>query len=168
MKNILTILLAALMLTACSSDDDPTPAPVSDDKSVFIGTLNVSPQAGSPFDAFTASDIEFDIREEKDGRWTLVMPKIKFVEQMPVWIAFEVRDLQPEPADGEIRFALDRTLPYWNGAPYDPEGDGKYEITELAGSCDPDGQLHVTFHCYSMLVDYRGEWVATSAEITLP
>ncbi len=170
MKNILTCLLAAVALCSCSSDDDTMPTSTTtpaDGRSVFIGEMNVTPQEGSPFNAFKATDIEFDI-EAKNGSWTLFMPKIKFVEQMPVWIAFEVRDLQPVQTDGSINFSLDSTLPYWNGAPYDPQGDGKYEITELEGRCYPDGQLHVTFYCYSMQVDFSGQRVATSAEVTLP
>lgn len=168
LKNIFTLLLPLFALTACG-DDDPAPAPEAADKSVFTGTLDVSPREGSPFGAFSAEEIEFDIRTEADGSRTLVMPKIKFVEQMPVWISFEVRDLHPEATDEGFGFFIDRTLPYWNGAPYDPDGDGKYEISDLTGEYRiGEKSLHVSFICYSMQVEYLGQWVSSSAEVELP
>lgn len=166
MKKLFALMLAGLCLTACN-DDNEEQTPVTADRSIFVGTLEVTPQEGSRFEAFSAEQIEFDIVPQKDGRWTLVIPKIKFVQQMPVWIAFEVTDLNPVAgADGSTGFSVASTLPQWNGAPFDPDGDGRYEITNLEGRCDASGRnLHVTFDCYTMQVDYRGVRDASSADI---
>lgn len=168
MKKFLTLLLSGLALAACSdSGDTPAPTPEVSDRSLFRGTMNVEPRSGSSFSAFSAEDIVFGVLCQTDGNLTLDIPKIKFVEQMPVWIAFEVRDLTRNMNTSTlIEFGTERTLPYWNGAPFDPEGDGKYEITDLKGSYDPETkQLHVTFNCYTMRVDYLGQWDASSLEL---
>lgn len=168
MKKLFALMLAGLSLTACSDDnDEPAPAPAAADRTIFIGTLDVTPQEGSPFKAFSAEGIEFGLRPQADGRMTLVIPKIKFVEQMPVWIAFEVPDLTPVAGTGgSFSFAVASTLPYWNGAPFDPDKDGRYEITNLDGRCDAAGRtLRVTFDCYTMQVDYRGAWSPASLGI---
>ncbi len=84
---------------------------------------------------------------------------------MPVYVAFELRDLHDTaPADPEqFLFAVEECLPYWNGAPYDPDlnqdgkPDGIYRITDLRGSCTSEsGLLEVEFDCYSMHVTYSG------------
>ena len=165
MKKFLLLLLSGLALAACSdSDDTPAPGPETSDRSRFTGTMHVEPQSGSPFSAFSAEDIVFNVFYQANGDLTLDIPKIKFVEQMPYWIAFEVRDLARNiNCSTLIEFYTERTLPYWNGAPFDPEGDGKYEITDLKGSYDPETQqLHVTFNCYTMRVDYLGKWDSSS------
>jgi hypothetical protein len=109
--------------------------------------------------------VEFRVFRESDTQISIMIPKIKFVKEMPVYVAFELRDLHDTaPADPEqFLFAVEECLPYWNGAPYDPDlnqdgkPDGIYRITDLRGSCTSEsGLLEVEFDCYSMHVTYSG------------
>ena len=157
MKNILlmSFCAAALLASACGKDDDNGTKTPSNDGS-FVGTLDVAPMEGSHFTAFSEKDITFEMKEQNGGMYTLFMPKIKFVEQMPVYISFEVRSLKPV-FDGEgYTFSVAETLPYRNGAVYVPDGDGKYTIRNMQGENVNGTTLQVTFECYGMTVDYTG------------
>lgn len=165
MKKLLTLLLLACSVMACSDDDNTTPPP-AEGPATFVGTLSVSPNEGSPFNSFSAEEIEFQLEECEDDCVNLLMPKIKFVEQMPTWISFEVRQIARVETDdtAAYHFYLAETLPYWNGEPYDPKGDGTYAIYNLEGSYSYDERkLHVEFDCYSMHVSYQGDWDPASA-----
>lgn len=165
MKKLLSLFMLLAIFTGCSDDKEnniPTPEA---EAAIFLGELTVTPQQGSPFGEFSESEIEFDLKFE-GSTLTLVMPKIKFVEQMPRWIAFEVKELNFVKGDTELSFGIEETLPYWNGAPYDPEGDGTYKITNLQGSYNYSTQkLTVDFDCYTMHVNYIGEWDVKSLPI---
>ncbi len=157
MKKLLSLFALLAIFAGCSDNDEPTK---NDDlKPTFIGKLEVTPQPGSPFGEFSEQDIEFNY-EVNAEKLTLVMPKIKFVAEMPRWIAFEVRELNYQRGDSQLTFSIDETIPYWNGAPYDPNNDGKYKITNLVGRHDiSSGKLYVEFDCYSMHVNYVGDYI---------
>lgn len=167
MKKLFTLLLAGLCLGACNDGDDPIVEPVIEPVGYagFRGELTVTPNPGSPFQPFTEQEVEFRVFRESDTQLSILIPKIKFVKEMPVYVAFELRDLHDaDPSDpAQFRFAVEECLPYWNGAPYDPDldqdgqPDGTYRITNLRGSCTPaTGRLEVEFDCYSMHVSYSG------------
>ncbi|MBQ8307174.1 MAG: hypothetical protein IJX56_00035 [Alistipes sp.] len=174
MKRLFTVLMLGLALVACDDKDDDsigTFEPIG--ACSFKGTLSVTPNEGSPFGAFEAPEIEFILTENEGleqgseiDYLNLSMPQIKFVEQMPVWIALEVigipiREVNPS---NECHFGLQETIPYYMGAPYDPKGDGQYTIYNLEGYYEnTTGKLYVDFDCYTMHVHYEGAWVATSA-----
>lgn len=169
MKKILPLFLLATALVACGSDDE-TPAPVPGDQTAewsFRGDVAVTPLEGSRFNAFDDPDIVFDLVPAIDGSYTLTMNKIKFVEQMPKRIVFDVKGLQlVQQQDGTSLFSAAETLPYWNGEPYDPAGDGTYTIHSLEGmvSFAHDGTpltLEVGFDCYSMHVAYTGNYTGS-------
>lgn len=167
MKKIFLLMLASLCLSACGDENETPPAPVIEpaDYAGFRGQLTVAPNPGSPFQPFTEQEVEFRVFRESDTQISIMIPKIKFVKEMPVYVAFELRDLHDTtPADPEqFLFAVEECLPYWNGAPYDPDlnqdgkPDGIYRITDLRGSCTSEsGLLEVEFDCYSMHVTYSG------------
>jgi len=159
LKKIMLTALAAISLAACNDDggcDAPTVCP-TDGTKVYSGTLEVTPQEGSPFTAFSEEEIIFELKQDEQERYLLWMPKIKFVKEMPVYVSFEVRGIDPAfDGQGGFRFSLDETTPYRNGAPYDPDGTGTYTIRSLEGSSADGTILDISFDCHSMHVVYRG------------
>ena len=152
---------ATLALGACHTDNDdisgPTVCPPADAWS-YSGQLDVTPTEGSPFSAFSEEAIVFELKRDGDDRYILKIPRIKFVEQMPVYIAFEVRDIElVDDEAGGFTFAIDETTPYRNGAPYDPNGKGTYTIRDLRGRSIDGSVLETSFDCYTMHVEYRGK-----------
>lgn len=158
MKNIPMLALAALLFAGCSDDDNAPAAPAGDNAPLlYSGRLEVTPQEGSPFKAFSEEEIVFELKQDDQGRHLLWMPKIKFVAEMPVYVSFEVRGIEPAfDEQGGYRFSLDETTPYRNGAPYDPDGTGAFTIRSLEGSSADGTTLDVAFDCHSMHVVYRG------------
>lgn len=158
-KFALLMPLVALLLGACHNDND-TPGPTicpTDNVWSYTGQLDVTPLEGSPFTAFAESDIVFTLAPADEKTHTLMIPKIKFVEQMPVYISFDVRGIELiDDEKGGFAFSIDETIPYRNGAPYDPDGKGTYTIRNLRGSSPDGATLSVSFDCYTMHVDYRG------------
>ncbi len=173
MKKLLLLLTLGILTTACHEESVTPPQPQTNGEARFVGTLTVTPNEGSHFSAFEASKIEFiitrnqSLKQEEDLHYIdLAMPQIKFVEQMPVWISLELPGLTAQQAaihpTCTVEFSEDSMIPYYMGQPYDPQGDGKYTITHLVGCYETSKTLHVEFDCYTMHVDYRGEWVTTS------
>lgn len=146
-------LLFALTATLCACGDDnetPQPAPPAEDFS-FVGSLEVTPEAESRFEAFSEQDIEMSLQTAADGTLTLVMPEIKFVAQMP-WLAIEVRGLQKQTAGDDLYISVEQTIPYFMGSPYD-----SYPITNLEGRYTAStATLQVEFDCNTMHVKYIG------------
>lgn len=171
MKKIL-VLLAASFLAACGDSSETIVEPVTEPVSYsgFRGPLAVTPNPGSPFQPFSEQEVEFRVFRESESEISILIPRIKFVQEMPVYIPFELRDLHDTDPDDRtrFRFAVSECLPYWNGAPYDPdldqdgEPDGTYRITDLQGTCSAD-RLEVEFDCYSMHVVYSGVRDAATA-----
>ncbi|MEG1622432.1 MAG: hypothetical protein RR330_03555 [Alistipes sp.] len=158
MRKILFLLFFATLTVACSKDtpDDQGGSDLS--LLHFMGNVSVTPLPESHFNAFEDPNIGFDLRTEKNGTATLIMNKIKFVEQMPKRVTFEVRNLSlGTTADGQQHFEATTTVPYWNGVPYDPTGDGTYTIHRLLGTISKDKtKLSLSFDCYTMHVSYIG------------
>lgn len=183
MKHLFFILALSLGFVACDDDNDTIWAPVEDKPCVFVGELDVQPTETSPFEAFGEEDVIFSISEAEaaeeqdpsDADYiNLFMPDIRFVSQMPVYIALEIRDIKEDSSLSDAQnfgFSLSKTTPYWNGEPYNPDmdgdgvGDNRYEITDLKGTYNyTTKRLSVEFYCYSMHVKYSGEWKSDSGE----
>lgn len=159
LKKLILLAIPALVLCSCHDDnnEDGPSGPVDPAAgTAYEGTLDVTPLSDSSFEGLKESDVVFTWRPAGDGSYLLDIPKIKFVTQMPVYISFEVRGIRPEFEGGGFTFALDETVPYRNGAPYDPDGKGTYTIHNLRGESTDGTALHVRFECYTMQVDYRG------------
>lgn len=157
-KFALPVFAALLLGAGCNDDDNSSSAPSGDNAPLrYSGRLEVTPQEGSPFTAFSEEGIVFELKQDEEGRYLLWMPKIKFVAQMPVYVSFEVRGIDPTfDGQGGFRFSLDETVPYRNGAPYDPDGTGTYTIRSLKGSSADGTTLATSFDCHSMHVAYSG------------
>lgn len=151
MKKFLLLFALTAALCACGDDNEnPQPTP-SADNFTFVGSLEVTPEAESRFEAFSEQNIEMSLQTAADGTLTLVMPEIKFVPQMP-WLAIEVRSLQKQIEGNDLYFSVEQTIPYFMGAPYD-----NYPITNLEGRYTAStATLQVEFDCNTMHVKYMG------------
>lgn len=168
MKKLTALVLLAFLGVSCGSDDNETPGgqpprPATEEVDSFTGDVEVTPLEASRFNAFEDPGIVFEMKRTPEmaaGEFILTMNRIKFVEQMPKRVTFEVKGLTLDDAG---RFGAVRTVPYWNGEPYDPAGDGTYTIHDLTGTVEyaADGTpLHLTvaFDCYTMHVAYSGDF----------
>lgn len=175
MKKLFLMMALGLFFVACNNDDVPNddPTPGVPGAVNFVGKLTVTPNEGSRFEAFDADEIEFilteDVASEQNSDLNYVnlsMPQIKFVKEMPVWIALELpglAELQLLDQEWDFTFGVDEMIPYYMGQPYDPMGDGKYTISNLVGDYKyATKELVVDFDCYSMHVNYVGKWVTNS------
>lgn len=177
MKRFLIFAISLFTVAGCNNPtDDPTPDNSATEGSSFIGKLEVTPNEGSRFEAFSADDIEFILTEDTAAEAgsehdfvNLKMPQIKFVKEMPVWISLELPGLEEmDDIDQayDFEFGAEEMLPYFMGLPYDPAGDGRYTITRLTGCyLFQEKQLRVEFDCYTMHVTYTGSWVSESAPV---
>lgn len=124
------------------------------------------------YGAYYESDVPFQLLPTDSNHQTaiLYMPRIKFSEMMPVYISFAIRNLVDETPLNPLTFifSIDETMPEWNNAPYDPNGDGSYKITNLEGRYSKENMeevtLHVEFDCKGMHVTYHGTWDKDSLE----
>ena len=85
MKKIFLLMLAGLCLSACGDENETPPAPVIEpaDYAGFRGQLTVAPNPGSPFQPFTEQEVEFRVFRESDTQISIMIPKIKFVKEIP-------------------------------------------------------------------------------------
>lgn len=174
MKKLFFVLALSFAFVACDDENEIIWSPDNELPCVFTGILDVEPTPTSTLEAFTEQDVIFsiteaDLAEENDPTdsdyITLLMPNIRFSNKMPVYIALEIRDIKGLKSAATFDFSIDKTTPYWNGEPYNPDmdqdgvGDNRYQITNLTGSYDYSTKtLSVEFDCYSMHVKYSGEW----------
>lgn len=152
MKRLLILFALLGGVMACSDNDkNEVPAPAPSQGLQFVGTLEVTPEAGSRYEAFSEVEISMELQATGESLYHLLMPEIKFVPQMP-WLAIEVRDLQDQDSGDGIRFDVAETIPYFMGAPYEA-----YTISNLRGEYDPAAQtLTVDFSCNTMQVHFEG------------
>lgn len=168
MKKLFALLLFSALAVSCGSDSDDGQqniCPGDKARFSFTGDVTVTPSEGSPFAGFTDPQIVFDLTGPGDpGKFTLTMNRIKFVEQMPMRVTFDIRELTlAAQDDGSAVFSVAETLPYFNGEPYDPQGDGTYRVRNLSGRIVYGTQgtplsLRVAFDCYTMHVQYSGTY----------
>lgn len=165
MKQILILCSALLLFVACS-DNEQTPQPEpTKEYAAFVGELENTPLEGSHFTPYSESDVEFDLVPAGE-KMNLMMPRIRFVEQMPVWIPMEIRAIEVERQADALILTLEETTPYFHGLPYDPDGKNSYQITQLEGRYDlKSHQLSLRFNCMTMLVHFEGEWERNSLQI---
>ncbi len=151
MKKLLLLFALIVGFAACNETKDENPAPAPAEELLFSGHLEATPDEGSRFEAFQEEEIPMELTPGENGCINLIMPEIKFVEQMP-WLAIEVRDLENTATGEDIRFEADETIPYFMGAPYDA-----FPISNLKGHYDAAAKsLTVDFDCNTMHVSYRG------------
>lgn len=147
-------MLFALLggFVACSDDDkNETPTTPPTEELLFSGSLEVTPNEGSPYAPFTEEEITMELQLADDGTFNLLMPEIKFVAQMP-WLSIEIRGLQDTAEGDSIRFALEQTIPYFMGAPYE-----SMPISNLSGAYDAVSKsFTLDFECNTMYVHYVG------------
>ena len=165
MKQFLILCSTLLLLVGCS-DNENSPQPEKDRSyAAFIGEMENTPCEGSLFSPYSESEVEFGLKPEGEGM-TLIMPRIRFVEQMPVWIPMEIRSIEVERRADALLLSLEETTPYFHGLPYDPDGTNRYQITNLEGRYDLQSrQLNLSFNCMTMLVHFEGQWDPNSREL---
>ena len=110
MKRLFVLMLAGLCLSACGDENETPPAPVVEpaDYAGFRGQLAVAPNPGSPFQPFMEQEVEFRVFRESDTQISILIPKIKFVKEMPVYVAFELRDLHDTAPTDPEQFQIGR------------------------------------------------------------
>lgn len=157
--------VALFALAACSDDDPAQQIEQNTQYAVFVGDLENTPNAESRFERYSESEVEFDLEPAGD-KVNLMMPKIRFVEQMPVWIPMEIRSIEVEEVEGAMLFSLAEATPYYHGLPYNPDGNNTYQITNLEGRYDyTTRRLRIEFDCFTMHVHFEGNWNPNSLQI---
>uniref|UniRef100_UPI0040568470 hypothetical protein n=1 Tax=Alistipes sp. TaxID=1872444 RepID=UPI0040568470 len=165
MKNLFTLGFALLFMVGCSDDEPVQQITPNTQYAVFVGDLENTPNPGSHFSAYSEEEVEFDLEPAGD-KVNLMMPKIRFVEQMPVWIPMEIRSIEVEKGEGVMRFSLAEATPYYHGLPYNPDGKNTYQITNLEGEYNySTRQLRIEFDCMTMHVHFAGNWNPNSLQI---
>ena len=159
--------------TGGTEEEAVTPAEADTDADTETGEEEGENPGGSqgPFGAFHESDVIMQMLPMNPNYSTidLFIPKIKFVEQMPVYVSFILKDLQNE-SNNPLRFEASKesTFPYWNGEEYKPDGSDAYLITNLHLTYSKEDAeeiyLKVEFDCRGMHVNYYGLWDHDSME----
>lgn len=132
------LLMAGALLAACTSDDqwaDFRPG-------TYEGRLAVTDNLVTPPVTTAEEGVRYILEEEEDGSYTLTMPGIRFVANMPpMTIQIPSLALRPGNGGGTLTSTVSPIVPYIGGTPYE-----MYRIPAFSGTVTAR-QLHVTFTC---------------------
>ena len=151
MKKFFMMMAAAACLFAACEKENP-----ADDEQQAVGyTLTSTPLEGSQFDGFTDTEMRFEL-VIGFGVSTLQMNKVKFAERMPR-LDIEVPGIA---LDDDGHFSAAAIVPTYNGAEMPA-----YTMTDFVMDVDNRGRrMTVAFDCFTMHVEYSGEWDYKYAE----